>query len=916
MSRTHPFIRVVVIAFDGAEMTMDCLRSITRSSWPSSRIEIVLVDNGSLDGVVALVRNELPHIRLLEPMRNLGFAGGCNLGIESTSCSSGNPLAPFDCVALVNNDATVEADWLEKLIEPFEESKDIGAVSPKMLFAPRYSEIEMSGILSDGAMTGEGLLRVRSIRLNGVRADDALAFDECFSPLGDHADREDELDQATRRGGRLRIVRDPGTTLSPMQVSICVGSNVSGRLRLRSDVDDREVHLSPMKGEQDRHWVDVQVGSDVFDVINNVGSELYIGGSAGDRGFLQRDRGQYDEPAEVFAWCGGAVLLRKEYLDDVGLFDESFFLYYEDTDLSWRGQLRGWRYMYEPSAVIRHRHAQSSVAGSDLLRFQVDRNRLLVLTKNAPWLAAISAVVGELRRFGRLGTQDIVKPMLRLSPPRLRELRLRWRILRSYFSMLPGVLRDRWSMKLRRSRAQIFLWAVQKIVSAPNFEAPPTNSQNEHLQETTVPLNSPAQVESRSVRPRAAVFNLYWDTLGGGEVVSGEIARLLTTSHEVTLLGPKRPDPQMFLDRLGIDISQCDWREIHDDAGAGDASAEYDVFVNGTYSSRAVNRAPVGLYYVHFPRVLLPQTTKLALETGIRLSRLASRTPFRTSKFATAERLFQERLGNDSWVSSYTKFLANSRYTQKWVERIWHCGSQVIHPPVRGRRAPDEDGGAVDGHSPMSAKSPVPKSCVIASVGRFFDPNLGHSKKQLEMLTAFADMARSREGVDDWRLVLVGGADGASRDYVLRIRRAAQDLPIDVHVNAGRDVVDESLSEASIYWHASGYDEDEQRHPERFEHFGISVVEAMAAGAVPLVFGAAGPAEIVRDGIDGFHWHTLEQLARVTRRLMHDDELLQRMSQSARVRARDFAPEVFDEHIRALVESLSAANHSAPNQTM
>ena len=97
-------------------------------------------------------------------------------------------------------------------------------------------------------------------------------------------------------------------------------------------------------------WVDVAIPPEPFDVINNVGSNLFAGGFGGDRGFLEVDRGQYEEPADVFAWCGGAVLLRRSYLDEVGTFDERFFLYYEDTDLSWRGQLRGWRYVYEPAA--------------------------------------------------------------------------------------------------------------------------------------------------------------------------------------------------------------------------------------------------------------------------------------------------------------------------------------------------------------------------------------------------------------------------------------------------------------------------------------------------------------------------------------------------------------------------------------
>src|SRR6266404_3266196 len=56
----------------------------------------------------------------------------------------------------------------------------------------------------------------------------------------------------------------------------------------------------------------------------------------GDRGFRQPDRGQYDEPADVFGACGASVLLRRELLEDVGLFDERLFMYGEDLDLAWR----------------------------------------------------------------------------------------------------------------------------------------------------------------------------------------------------------------------------------------------------------------------------------------------------------------------------------------------------------------------------------------------------------------------------------------------------------------------------------------------------------------------------------------------------------------------------------------------------
>ena len=63
-----------------------------------------------------------------------------------------------------------------------------------------------------------------------------------------------------------------------------------------------------------------------------------------------------------------------------------------------------------------------------------------------------------------------------------------------------------------------------------------------------------------------------------------------------------------------------------------------------------------------------------------------------------------------------------------------------------------------------------------------------------------------------------------------------------------RDELLELYSRASLFWHAAGHGQDDRRHPERLEHFGITTVEAMAHGAVPLVFPAGGPAEVVADG--------------------------------------------------------------------
>src|SRR5690606_23372096 len=90
-------------------------------------------------------------------------------------------------------------------------------------------------------------------------------------------------------------------------------------------------------------------------------------------------------------------------------------------------------------------------------------------------------------------------------------------------------------------------------------------------------------------------------TYGGGEQVSGAIAAQLARHHDVTLLGPHDVDHDATRARLGVDLAGCAYRRVVDDAAATEASGDFDVFVNGTFASRAASHAATGLYYVHFP---------------------------------------------------------------------------------------------------------------------------------------------------------------------------------------------------------------------------------------------------------------------------------------------------------------------------
>ena len=157
-------------------------------------------------------------------------------------------------------------------------------------------------------------------------------------------------------------------------------------------------------------------------VINSVGGVLYEGWFGGDRGYLEVDRGQYDEPVEVFSWSGAAVLLRAGYLRDVGHFNPALFLYYEDFELSWRGRLRGWRYRTVPTSVVWHRHGHTTGIGSERFEAWQDHSRWMTLVELAPWPVAVRAVAGGLpsgsrTARGTLSAHGVVADAAVSAPP-------------------------------------------------------------------------------------------------------------------------------------------------------------------------------------------------------------------------------------------------------------------------------------------------------------------------------------------------------------------------------------------------------------------------------------------------------------------------------------------------------------------
>ena len=180
----------------------------------------------------------------------------------------------------------------------------------------------------------------------------------------------------------------------------------------------------------------------------------------------------------------------------------------------------------------------------------------------------------------------------------------------------------------------------------------------------------------------------------------------------------------------------------------------------------------------------------------------------------------------------------------------------------------------------------------ILSVGRFFVH--GHSKNQHMLITAFRELLNKKP---EATLVLAGGlAPGsAHREYLDMCRSLADDLPVTFQIDAGRDDISALMESSSIYWHGAGFDVDPELYPERCEHFGISLVEAMGSEVIPVVVGNGGPDEIVQFGINGFKYQSIEGLVRRTSLIFDlDNQSRETMRKAARARFEQYFSFDFD----------------------
>lgn len=184
--------------------------------------------------------------------------------------------------------------------------------------------------------------------------------------------------------------------------------------------------------------------------INNAGSTLDPSNSwpVTEIGMNEKDNGQYDQMREVTAFCGACVMFTRDFLKTVGVYDDRFFMYFEDSDLSWRGQSMKNKYIYTPKAIAHHYHTGTSIEGSKKFNYFVARNRVLILLKNAKWHVVGIGYKFAIRDHLYYRLKNTIKATLGRYPKRqaLSELTLGIRTMCGILWNTPYALLKRWNV--------------------------------------------------------------------------------------------------------------------------------------------------------------------------------------------------------------------------------------------------------------------------------------------------------------------------------------------------------------------------------------------------------------------------------------------------------------------------------------
>ena len=468
MTSQYPTTSIIIVNYNGREVLTECLDSLAVLDYPQNKLEILVIDNGSTDDSVQVVKQKYQGVRVIELTENLGFTGANNIGIKQ---------ATGEYIVLLNNDTQVEPGWLQELVRSAR-PKQVGIVTSKLLLSVPYLEVKiLSSTVQQSELDGSINFIPKGVLIENIYPEHAIADSEIWYESGFEEKKvvntvtmrwcsaENTLYLPVRAAEQtftFTFHGYPTKNAEPVTVSVVI----AGKVVLKSQVAATEVKQKKIKILKDA------VKDSLFWVVQNAGTEVLKSGHGKDRGsmlrliemnpqeFYEPDSAFFNKECQLVAGCGAAMLIKRKVIEQVGELDRNYFMYYEDVEFSLRAWKMGWHVVYSPGARVYHKHRTTTGKTESLfLTHMTERNHLFLVTQHFP----VRTVVFEYCYFVRHLLISILKATIYRFTRW--EVYAHWRMLSTgrldacldYHRVLPRLLYNRWWRRQRYLRTNTTL---------------------------------------------------------------------------------------------------------------------------------------------------------------------------------------------------------------------------------------------------------------------------------------------------------------------------------------------------------------------------------------------------------------------------------------------------------------------------
>lgn len=350
-------VSVILVNYNGKRYIDNLFSSLVKIKHDDFTYEIVFEDNNSTDDSVEYLKKsgfgEKCNLKIVESKENLGFAGGNNLAVDN---------AEGKYIILLNNDTAVDENWLSEIYHFILNNPQCGMANSKLVFFYDFIKLTFSTkdkVIIDRKITvndTEYMIDNKFCKNVLCQEKEVVCFghSEIYIPL---------LDRDSEHKFILNIKEsDEGSS-----VNVCENSYPA------HESSDNKVIIVLNKSQTEDNKITL---------IQNAGSGVNENFDGYDIGFCEPDGEKFNKPYEINNGCGASIIMLKEDFEKCGRFDERFFMYYEDTDLSYRIKKLDKKIMYCPTSLVRHIHTGSSTEWSPFFVYHVCRNKLLFIKKN------------------------------------------------------------------------------------------------------------------------------------------------------------------------------------------------------------------------------------------------------------------------------------------------------------------------------------------------------------------------------------------------------------------------------------------------------------------------------------------------------------------------------------------------------